>query len=70
MKKLQYKIYFARDITEHNQLDQHYGTGSKTDNHENVMLTGVEMDARKSVKRRDFKYGSSLMMIFDYRCIL
>ena len=38
------------DKAEHPQLDQLYFVGAKTTNHENLMLRGVEMDARKPVK--------------------
>ena len=52
---LQYKYCFTIGTREHLQLDKQYSIGAKPINHEDLMLVGVEMEAQKSVKRRELE---------------
>ena len=46
-------IFFTIDTTEHLQIDQPCGIGSKTTSHEDLMLIVVEIGTRKPVNGRE-----------------
>ena len=53
--QLTYKDFSTIGTKSHLQLDQQYVIVEKTINQKDPMLMGVEMDSRKSLKRKEFK---------------
>ena len=70
MEQLQFKDFFTIYTAEHHQLDEQFSIGAKTFNHEDLIFIEVEVDARKSVNRREFEQGSCAMTIHFYHCVL